>query len=186
MNFSISVFLVLVLNPIYAQVPPAQYNVFIEKADSLFKLNEYKSAAENYSLAFKTFGWKSTPMDRYKAARAWALANVTDSAFEYLDRMVNKIGYSKLDEIVAEEDFTALHSDKRWEPLLDRVKRNKLPTGWYRSGNESTSYQMPVSYTHLRAHETVLDLVCRLLLEKKIHTLYKLLLNPYETTQYNQ
>ena len=27
----------------------------------------------------------------------------------------------------------------------------------------------PVSYTHLRAHETVLDLVCRLLLEKKTH-----------------
>ncbi|WDT37081.1 hypothetical protein PVA38_00895 [Streptococcus pneumoniae D39] len=29
------------------------------------------------------------------------------------------------------------------------------------------SYIEPVSYTHLRAHETVLDLVCRLLLEKK-------------------
>ena len=28
-----------------------------------------------------------------------------------------------------------------------------------------------VSYTHLRAHETVLDLVCRLLLEKNHHTL---------------
>ena len=28
-------------------------------------------------------------------------------------------------------------------------------------------YETPVSYTHLRAHETVLDLVCRLLLEKK-------------------
>ena len=27
-----------------------------------------------------------------------------------------------------------------------------------------------VSYTHLRAHETVLDLVCRLLLEKKTTT----------------
>ena len=27
-----------------------------------------------------------------------------------------------------------------------------------------------VSYTHLRAHETVLDLVCRLLLEKKNDT----------------
>ena len=26
---------------------------------------------------------------------------------------------------------------------------------------------MAVSYTHLRAHETVLDIVCRLLLEKK-------------------
>ena len=29
------------------------------------------------------------------------------------------------------------------------------------------SHATPVSYTHLRAHETVLDLVCRLLLEKK-------------------
>ena len=28
----------------------------------------------------------------------------------------------------------------------------------------------PVSFTHLRAHETVLDLVCRLLLEKKKKT----------------
>mgnify|MGYP007111999832 CR=1 FL=1 len=26
---------------------------------------------------------------------------------------------------------------------------------------------MPVSYTHLRAHETVLELVCRIMLEKK-------------------
>ncbi len=32
---------------------------------------------------------------------------------------------------------------------------------------KSTVFNAPVSYTHLRAHETVLDLVCRLLLEKK-------------------
>ena len=31
----------------------------------------------------------------------------------------------------------------------------------------------PVSYTHLRAHATVLDLVCRLLLEKKKNTITK-------------
>ena len=29
------------------------------------------------------------------------------------------------------------------------------------------TWRVSVSYTHLRAHETVLDLVCRLLLEKK-------------------
>ena len=29
-----------------------------------------------------------------------------------------------------------------------------------------------VSYTHLRAHETVLDIVCRLLLEKKNNKTY--------------
>ena len=32
---------------------------------------------------------------------------------------------------------------------------------------EAITALVPVSYTHLRAHETVLDLVCRLLLEKK-------------------
>ena len=31
--------------------------------------------------------------------------------------------------------------------------------------------RIAVSYTHLRAHETVLDLVCRLLLDKKHHHL---------------
>ena len=37
-------------------------------------------------------------------------------------------------------------------------------------------YVGPVSYTHLRAHETVLDLVCRLLLEKKKKSqIYKLI-----------
>ena len=32
---------------------------------------------------------------------------------------------------------------------------------------------MPVSYTNLRAHATVLDIVCRLLLEKKKKTEYE-------------
>ena len=36
-----------------------------------------------------------------------------------------------------------------------------------RSGKLKSIMMDPVSYTHLRAHETVLDLVCRLLLEKK-------------------
>ena len=37
-------------------------------------------------------------------------------------------------------------------------------------GKEIRKAFIPVSYTHLRAHETVLDLVCRLLLEKKKKT----------------
>ena len=36
--------------------------------------------------------------------------------------------------------------------------------------DEEGSRSKAVSYTHLRAHETVLDLVCRLLLEKKKNT----------------
>ena len=41
----------------------------------------------------------------------------------------------------------------------------------FAAGNSNSTG--PVSYTHLRAHETVLDLVCRLLLEKKKKITYK-------------
>ena len=44
----------------------------------------------------------------------------------------------------------------------------------------------PVSYTHLRAHETVLDLVCRLLLEKKKRTVREVRdTQSHNTTQKN-
>src|SRR5664280_1829925 len=52
--------------------------------------------------------------------------------------------------------------DRAQEKGLLRVVRGDL-------GVEALQRHVPqaVSYTHLRAHETVLDLVCRLLLEKK-------------------
>ena len=40
-----------------------------------------------------------------------------------------------------------------------------------------------VSYTHLRAHETVLDLVCRLLLEKKTSAKFSIEYNDYNKTR---
>ena len=43
----------------------------------------------------------------------------------------------------------------------------ELPFKFTGTINKLTFKLGPVSYTHLRAHETVLDLVCRLLLEKK-------------------
>ena len=52
----------------------------------------------------------------------------------------------------------------------------KSPSESHSSVNVSAG---PVSYTHLRAHETVLDLVCRLLLEKKtLNTTYDTCLYP--------
>ena len=44
---------------------------------------------------------------------------------------------------------------------------------WPRPPGRGLASRKAVSYTHLRAHETVLDLVCRLLLEKKQTTATK-------------
>ena len=62
-------------------------------------------------------------------------------------------------------------------PTLDP---EALEDGW---SNRSENGDTPVSYTHLRAHETVLDLVCRLLLEKKKKTRkhYKYITHTYNT-----
>ena len=49
------------------------------------------------------------------------------------------------------------------QPLEDR----KITVSRIRCNVEYPASFMPVSYTHLRAHETGRNLVCRLLLEKK-------------------
>src|SRR5450759_5852043 len=50
-----------------------------------------------------------------------------------------------------------------------RYVMTALPPGGYTLTVEAAGFKKynPVSYTHLRAHETRHDLVCRLLLEKK-------------------
>ena len=53
-------------------------------------------------------------------------------------------------------------SDEEAVSALEALTRRRI----VREVAEDTG-AIPVSYTHLRAHETVLDLVCRLLLEKK-------------------
>ena len=59
-------------------------------------------------------------------------------------------------------------------PLIVTVLATVLSLRWdlHACGLKLVMDLRPVSYTHLRAHETVLDLVCRLLLEQK-KLLYK-------------
>ena len=53
--------------------------------------------------------------------------------------------------------------------LLSTVSVSHIKRRYFDGDLDRALYDRPrpVSYTHLRAHETVLDLVCRLLLEKK-------------------
>ena len=59
-------------------------------------------------------------------------------------------------EVIAGEEYKLIYEIKG----VDEIEKMVI------NGEETTDF-IPVSYTHLRAHETVLDLVCRLLLENK-------------------
>ena len=62
--------------------------------------------------------------------------------------------------VVLKRELEAVKTFYYRDAVLDKV------SGDDQTGRPNTQLT-PVSYTHLRAHETVLDLVCRLLLEKK-------------------
>ena len=109
---------------IFSQNIPQEYYTLTKKADSLYKLKEYKNSAFTYSAAFKANNWKGMMHHRYKAACSWSLANYPDSAFFQLYILANKMNFKHYDDVLNDEDFIPLHTDTRWSPLLDLVKKN--------------------------------------------------------------
>lgn len=61
----------------------------------------------------------------YKAACSWATANAPDSAFQKLDAIVAK-SYFGYEQLSTDSHFNSIRADKRWLPLLERIKTVKL------------------------------------------------------------
>src|SRR5680860_1807991 len=82
------------------------------------------------------------------------------------------VGSSTLSEAEAEEDDRNHHHLAELDHASDRLTEQRSP-GYIRDDRHEHDHdaedgeERPVSYTHLRAHETDSYLVCRLLLEKK-------------------
>eukprot|EP00656_Telonema_subtile_P029061 TRINITY_DN3196_c0_g1_i8.p1 TRINITY_DN3196_c0_g1~~TRINITY_DN3196_c0_g1_i8.p1 ORF type:complete len:625 (-),score=27.94 TRINITY_DN3196_c0_g1_i8:31-1905(-) len=102
--------------------------------------------------------WSLEGTDKASFARAGSMLPYRDF------RIPHSLVWGDCGELrVADREHGAIHSytksgEYRWTwDLSMGVRDHQGPCSIY----------APVSYTHLRAHETVLDLVCRLLLEKK-------------------
>ena len=75
-------------------------------------------------------------------------------------------------ESLVQEGFNVTTDHVPQDQLQDYLNKEKVDVLLVRSATKVRQDLIdacPVSYTHLRAHETVLDLVCRLLLEKTTH-----------------
>ena len=102
-----------------AQTADALY----KKADSLYKAKDFKNAAIAYTAGIKMEGKDAEFAWHWYAASSWSLANVADSAFQMLNIIAasNKISPGDANSIETASDFTALHTDKRWGPLMDKI-----------------------------------------------------------------
>lgn len=107
---------------------PAQsedYDYWVSEAVALFSKGEAKAAAEAYSAAFATLGWRGKPEDRYAAARAWSQVGVADSAFFQLTRLVERQQFRDEARLLEETDFIPLHKDFRWTRLMTQIHQSK-------------------------------------------------------------
>ncbi|MEI7983188.1 MAG: DUF6624 domain-containing protein [Bacteroidota bacterium] len=102
------------------------YSKLIEEAQQLFDSKEYLKAGLKYSEAFSANGNKGLLEERYNSACAWALAIYPDSSFVQLFKIVIKGKYTNLEQFTKDTDLDPLHSDKRWNELLETIKENKI------------------------------------------------------------
>lgn len=112
------IFSILVSASIALYAQNSVYDSYIRQADSLFMAGEYETAAQTFSDAFQTLGWRGYPADRFDAAKAWVKAGNSDSAFFHLQRLIEKTDF--LDDesrLTLEPDFEPLHNDLRWSRL---------------------------------------------------------------------
>ena len=100
-------------------------NQVYRRADSLYNLKDFKSAAIAYNDGIKLQG-TATGFNRYiSAASSWTMANSPDSAFYVLDVLSknDKLTQSDYKNIESAKELAALQSDRRWKPLLATIQK---------------------------------------------------------------
>jgi hypothetical protein len=102
-----------------------KYARFTYTGDSLYHAKQYKASAKHFQTAFDALGGKAYPNDRYNAACAYALAGNKKMAFFHLNNLAEgSVKYSNYNHIIQDTDLNTLHKDKRWMPLIQKIKEN--------------------------------------------------------------
>jgi len=109
----------------FAQNSNQKYDILIRKADSLYRVKDYKNSALAFSKAFKVRDSKIPMNHRYNAACSYALANNADSAFASLNYIATFMNYSRYSHIKSDPDLKSLYTDRRWKPLIESVEINR-------------------------------------------------------------
>ena len=107
-----------------AQAKPT-YTELTSEAVQLLMAGDLTGALGKYSEAFNLYGDKSKAADRYNVACILSLTGEPDSSFEQLYYLADKMNYTNLEHLLADNDLESLRSDGRWQPLIDKIASNK-------------------------------------------------------------
>lgn len=99
----------------------AEFSKLNRQASDAYNAKSYRTSGELYDQAFKQSKAQPTNSDFYNAACAWALAGDANKAFQYLDR-ATLAGWENVAHVKQDTDLTALHADKRWQPMLAKLE----------------------------------------------------------------
>lgn len=111
---------------IYAEAQNS-YAGLITKADSLYRVKNYKVANESYLQAFKLE--QKDKNDLYNAACVAALAGDKKNAFKFLNLSIDR-GWVDLEHFKTDSDLGSLHDDIEWKQtifkLQEKIKQIEL------------------------------------------------------------
>ncbi|MDB5124156.1 MAG: hypothetical protein JWP94_2285 [Mucilaginibacter sp.] len=102
----------------------------IARADSFYFSKDYKNASFLYNLAFDVKNGKGglsygNVYHFYNAASANAHIKHLSNTFLYLNRIVIKDNLTDYNALSIDSNFSKVHKDKRWQPLLVSIIDNK-------------------------------------------------------------
>lgn len=96
------------------------YKEWIQKADSCYRVENYKLSTAYYEKALKIESKDSG--DLYNAGCAAALAQENKKAFKWLNLAIDN-GYEEIAHMQIDADLTSLHSEKDWKKTIDHLQK---------------------------------------------------------------
>jgi len=114
-----------------------------QEASQAYENKNFRESARLYVQAFNK--GEDQTNNAYNAACSYALNGEKDRAFEYLKKAVD-LGYTNVNQIKSDSDLESLHSDPRWQRLLDGISAKvKAMKDFWDSPDVSTPYRENIS-----------------------------------------
>jgi hypothetical protein len=97
-----------------------KYKDWVKKADSCYRVGNFKMSVNYYEKAFKTEQKSST--DFYNAGCSAAMAKENEKAFKWLNLSIDN-GYENITHLQTDSDLMSLHTENEWKNTIDRLQK---------------------------------------------------------------